>query len=45
MSQNATPYKKIKMNDIIIPNEIITNKIYFIRDQKVMLDIDLADLY
>lgn len=29
----------------MIPNEIITNKIYFIRDQKVMLDSDLAELY
>lgn len=33
------------MNQIVIPNEIITNKIYFIRDQKVMLDSDLAELY
>lgn len=33
------------MNEIIIPNEIITNKIYFIRGQKVMLDNDLAELY
>lgn len=29
----------------IIPNEIITNKIYLIRGQKVMLDRDLAELY
>ncbi len=29
----------------MIPNEIISSKIYFIRDQKVMLDSDLADLY
>lgn len=28
-----------------IPNEIITSNIYFIRDQKVMLDRDLATLY
>jgi len=28
-----------------IPDEIITNKIYFIREQKVMLDSDLALLY
>ncbi len=28
-----------------IPNEIITSKIYFIRNQKVMLDRDLATLY
>lgn len=33
------------MDKIIIPNEIITNKIYFIRNQKVMLDRDLAELY
>ena len=31
--------------ELIIPNEIITNKIYFIRGQKVMIDIDLATLY
>ena len=29
----------------IIPNEIIANKIYLIRDQKVLLDRDLAELY
>jgi ORF6N domain len=33
------------MNQIIIPNEIITNKIYYIRGQKVMLDRDLAELF
>jgi hypothetical protein len=33
------------MNKIIIPNEVITNKIYFIRNTKVMLDRDLAELY
>jgi ORF6N domain len=31
--------------EITIPEEIITNKIYFIREQKVMLDRDLAELY
>jgi len=30
---------------IIIPNETITSKIYLIRNQKVMLDRDLAELY
>ena len=30
---------------ITIPDEIITNKIYLIRGQKVMLDRDLAQLY
>jgi hypothetical protein len=29
----------------IIPDEIIMNKIFYIRDQKVMLDSDLAELY
>ena len=33
------------MSQIIIPNEIITNKIYFIRGQKVMLDNELSGLY
>ena len=31
--------------EVTIPDEIITNKIYFIRKQKVMLDRDLAELY
>jgi phage regulator Rha-like protein len=31
--------------EMVIPNEIISNKIYFIRNQKVMLDRDLALLY
>lgn len=29
----------------IVPNEIILKKIYMIRNEKVMLDRDLADLY
>jgi ORF6N domain len=33
------------MNKIVIPKEIIANKIYFIGNQKVMLDIDLATLF
>lgn len=28
-----------------IPDEVIMNKIYVIRDQKIMLDRDLAELY
>ncbi len=32
-------------NTIAIPEEVIMSKIYFIRDQKVMLDSDLAELY
>lgn len=31
--------------EITIPDEVITNKIYLIREQKVMLDRDLAELY
>ena len=31
--------------NLSIPDEIITNKIFLIRDQKVMLDKDLANLY
>lgn len=30
---------------IVIPDEVIINKIYLIRNQKVMLDSDLAELY
>lgn len=30
---------------IILPDEVVMNKIYFIRGQKVMLDRDLAELY
>jgi ORF6N domain len=29
----------------IVPDETVINKIYFIREQKVMLDRDLAELY
>lgn len=32
-------------NDTTLPDEIISRKIYVIRDQKVMLDSDLAELY
>lgn len=32
-------------NDIVILDEIITSKIYYIREQKIMLDRDLAELY
>ena len=31
--------------EVLIPGEIITNQIYLIRNQKVMLDRDLAKLY
>lgn len=34
-----------EIDKLAIPDEIITSKIYFIRDKKVMLDEDLAELY
>ena len=34
-----------KKNSPVIPDETIINKIYVIREQKVMLDRDLAELY
>ena len=30
---------------LILPEETVISKIYFIRGQKVMLDMDLAELY
>lgn len=33
------------MSEALVPQEIIENKIYLIRGQKVMLDMDLAVLY
>lgn len=35
----------IKLNKPLIPDELITDKIFLIRNQKVMLDKDLAVLY
>jgi len=34
-----------KSDRIMLPDEVITNKIYLIRGEKVMLDRDLAELY
>ncbi len=34
-----------KENLVIVPDEFVMNKIYVIRNQKVMLDKDLADLF
>lgn len=33
------------MKNELIPNEVITSKIYYIRGHKVMIDSDLANLY
>lgn len=35
----------ITQNEIQPTDELVLNKIYFIRNQKVMLDRDLAELY
>lgn len=32
-------------NNVVFPDEVISNKIYYIRETKVMLDKDLAELY
>ncbi len=34
-----------EINQLLLPDEHILNKIYLIRNQKVMLDRDLAELY
>jgi hypothetical protein len=36
---------KRKTKHIIIPDEVLINKIYILRGQKIILDRDLADLY
>jgi len=33
------------IKSVVIPDEVVMNKIYLIREQKVMLDRDLAELY
>jgi phage regulator Rha-like protein len=49
VSQFATPRKTKNMKKnasvVIVPNEVLINKIYILRKQKVMLDKDLAELY
>jgi len=37
--------KATKKANLMFPNEVVINKIYLIRGQKVMLDKDLAELY
>ncbi|HEY0176744.1 MAG TPA: ORF6N domain-containing protein, partial [Pedobacter sp.] len=34
-----------KKSNLLVPDEILMNKIYYIRGMKVMLDRDLAELY
>ena len=40
----STP-NRFFMEQVIVPNEIIMSKILFIRNQKVMIDKDLAELF
>ncbi len=37
--------KDSEKSELIIPIEVVTQRIFFIRGQKVMLDADLAELY
>ncbi|MBL7936343.1 MAG: ORF6N domain-containing protein [Bacteroidia bacterium] len=34
-----------KESSLVVPDEVVMNKIYVVRNQKVMLDRDLAELY
>ncbi len=34
-----------KKQELVVPDEVIADKIFLIREQKVMLDSDLAELY
>lgn len=34
-----------KILQTVLPEETIISKIYFVREQKIMLDLDLAQLY
>ena len=37
--------KETKKLELTLPDEVVMNKIYLIRGQKVMLDNDLAEMY
>ena len=39
------PKKTVQKSEVLVPIEVIQNKIYLIRGHKVMLDVDLAELY
>lgn len=43
--KNNSDYMVKSKNKALIPEEVILNKIFIIRGQKVMIDRDLADLY
>jgi hypothetical protein len=43
--QNIHPQLMYENDEMMIPEEVIISKIYQIRNRKVMLDMDLAELY
>lgn len=45
MVADCASIKVNNMDSIIVPDEIILSKILFIRNQKLMIDRDLAELY
>ena len=45
VNANVEEEKKDKQDIVLINEETIQNKIYVIRGQKVMLDVDLAEIY
>ena len=44
-SKGVKKMEENKKNKLMLPDEVIMEKIYFIRGEKVMLDRDLAKLY
>ena len=45
MFQSFLTMDKQTETKLIIPDEVVLSKIYYLRGQKVMLDVDLAELY
>src|SRR3970040_1766797 len=40
-----TSYMNNRQKALMVPDEVVLNKIHLVRDKKVMLDQDLAELY
>ena len=45
LAANFKSFSMTSNSQLMIPEEIIMDKIYLIRDMKVMLDFDLSELY
>ena len=45
MTKIKSPLVKTENTSVVVPDERIMDKIYLIRGQKVMLDMDLAELF